>query len=168
MCACMPFFPSIVSYSPILQICMHSIHSLGSWTIGSSHYTFATNGRKRYQQYVSRDGSVEGGLELHGRETSTNAILPESPRKTPRMELGAFEVYERPRSSYVTQNCLIRLWGHGVRIYFACCSDQYCSLQQVGGVRVQWIGSSWWGLPRVESWAWYLPCWAYMWKKRRR
>lgn len=95
----MPFFPAVVSNSPTLQRYIHSVASLGSvWTSGSSHSGSATGGRKSYQKHVSHDGSLEDGLELHGGEESAKKVLPESPKKTPRMEPGAFEGNERPSS----------------------------------------------------------------------
>lgn len=100
MCACMPFFPAIVSNSPTLQKCIHSVQYLGSWTLKSSRYSSTAGSRRNYQKHVSRDGSVEDGLELQGRETFTSVTLPESPKKTPRMELRAFQGNERPESSW--------------------------------------------------------------------
>ena len=97
MCTCMPFFPVIVSNSPTIQRYIHSVASLGSgWSFRSSHNGSITGGRKSYRKHVSRDGSVEDGLELYGRDEFTNKALPESPKKTPRMEPGAFEGNVRP------------------------------------------------------------------------
>ena len=102
MCTCMPFFPAIVKNSPTLQTCIHSVASLGSiWTLTSGRHGSTTDGKRTYQKHVSSNGSIEDGLELQGRERFTEVVLqPESPRKTPRMELGAFEGDERPKSSY--------------------------------------------------------------------
>ena len=99
MCACMPFFPTIVNNTPALKTLVHSVHSLGS-TLRSSRHSSDPDSRRSYQKHVSRDGSVEDGLELNGNAMSAEAGLPESPRKTPRMELGAFEEIERPKSTF--------------------------------------------------------------------
>ena len=99
MCTCMPFFPAIVNNSPILSKCIHSIASLGSiLTLRSGHHS-STSDRRSYQKHVSRDGSVEEGLEFHEREAFTNVALPESPKKTPRMETGGFERDERAQAN---------------------------------------------------------------------
>ncbi|CAD6589426.1 MAG: hypothetical protein ASARMPRED_004042 [Alectoria sarmentosa] len=90
MCACMPFFPAIVKNSPTLQKCIHSVQSLGSWTLRSSRHTSAMDVRRSYQKQYSREGSLEAGLELEKSENFTEVALPESPKKTPRMEPGAF------------------------------------------------------------------------------
>lgn len=87
MCACMPSFPAIVKNSPTLQRCIHSVQNLGSWTLNPSRPSSTADTRRSNQKRFSLDGSVEDSLELHGRETSTEAVLPESPKKTPRMEL---------------------------------------------------------------------------------
>ena len=92
----MPFFPTIVNNTPALKTLVHSVHSLGS-TLRSSRHSSDPDSRRSYQKHVSRDGSVEDGLELNG---NAEAVLPESPRKTPRMELGAFEEIERPKSTF--------------------------------------------------------------------
>ena len=98
MCTCMPFFPAIVNNSPILSKCIHSIVSLGStMTLKSGHHS-STSDRRSYQKHVSRDGSVEEGLEFHEREAFTNLALPESPKKTPRTETGTFERDERAQA----------------------------------------------------------------------
>ena len=95
MCTCMPFFPSIVNNSPILSKCIHSIASLGSRLTLRSIQSGSTSDRKSYQKHVSRDGSVEDGLEFQEREAFTDVALPESPKKTPRTETGAYERDER-------------------------------------------------------------------------
>ena len=98
MCTCMPFFPAIVNNSPILSKCIHSIASLGSRiTLRSSHHS-STSDRRSYQKHISRDGSVEEGLEFHEREAFTDVALPESPKKTPRTETGGFERDERAKA----------------------------------------------------------------------
>ena len=97
----MPFFPAIVKESETLQSCIHSIASLGStWPLRSSRVDSATDGRRNYQKHVSRDGSVEDGMELNKTEIHSEVVLPESPKKTPRMELGAFEEDGSLRASY--------------------------------------------------------------------
>ena len=96
MCTCMPFFPAIVNASPTLSKCIHSVASLGSkLTLRSS----SSSSRRSYQKHISRDGSVEEGLEFHEREAFTDVALPESPKKTPRMETGAFERDERAKAN---------------------------------------------------------------------
>lgn len=101
MCTCMPFFPVIVKNSPALEKCIHSVASLGSlWTLRSGGINSATEGRKSYQKHISRDGSIEDGLELHNREAVTDVGVPESPRKTPRMEVDSFKGDERPKAPY--------------------------------------------------------------------
>ena len=101
MCTCMPFFPVIVKNSPALQKCIHSVASLGSiWTLRSGRDNSATDGRKSYQKHISRDGSIEDGLELRNREAGTDVASPESPRKTPRMEVEPFKGDERPKAAY--------------------------------------------------------------------
>lgn len=100
MCACMPFFSNIVKNSPTLQKYFHAVYSLASRALKSSHHGSATDGTRNYQKHVSLDASIEDGLELHRREATTQAVTPESPRKTPRMEPGAFEGDDRLRFSY--------------------------------------------------------------------
>ena len=46
--------------------------------------------RRSYQKQYSREGSLEAGLELEKSENFTEVALAESPKKTPRMEPGAF------------------------------------------------------------------------------
>ena len=99
MCACMPFFPTIVNNTPALKSLVHSVQSLGS-TLRSSRHSSDPDARRSYQKQVSRDNSVEDGMELHGNAISTEAALPESPKKTPRTEKGAFEEIERPKPTW--------------------------------------------------------------------
>ena len=95
MCTCMPFFPAIVNNSPFLSKCIHSVASLGSrLTLKSSHHSSSSDHRS-YQKHVSHDGYVEEGFEFQEREAFTDVALPESPKKTPRTETGAFERDER-------------------------------------------------------------------------
>ena len=98
----MPFFPTIVNNTPALKSLVHSVQSLGS-TLRSSRHSSDPDDRRSYQKQVSRDNSVEDGLELHGNAISTEAVLPESPKKTPRTELGAFEEIERPNPTWTKQ-----------------------------------------------------------------
>ena len=100
MCSCMPFFPSIVTNSPSLQKCIHSVQFLGSRTPKLSRHSAATDERRIYIKQASRDEFVEDGVQLHGRELSTENARPESPKETPRMEVGAFEGDERAMSSW--------------------------------------------------------------------
>lgn len=97
----MPFFPAIVQSSPALQKCFNSVYSLGLRALGSTRHGPAMEGARNYQKHVSPDGSVEDALELHGREVPAQAVLPESPRKIPRMESRALENHDRLRSSYL-------------------------------------------------------------------
>ena len=99
MCACMPFFPTIVNNTPALKMLAHSVHSLGL-TLRSSRHSSDPDTRRSYQKQVSRDNSVEDGLELNGNAIPTEAALPESPKKTPRTEQGAFGKIERPKSTW--------------------------------------------------------------------
>ena len=101
MCACMPFFPTIVNNTPALKSLAHSVQSLGS-TLRSSRHSSDTDARRSYQKQVSRDNSVEDGLELNGNATPTEPVLPESPKKTPRTEMGAFGEAERPKAAWTT------------------------------------------------------------------
>ena len=89
MCTCMPFFPAIVNNSPLLSKCVHSIASLGSRLSLRSGHHGSSSDRRTYQKHVSRDGSVEDGLEFQQREAFSDVALPESPRKTARRETGA-------------------------------------------------------------------------------
>ena len=101
MCTCMPFFPAIVNNSPTIQRYVHSAASFGSvWTFRSSRHGSIMDGTKNYQKHVSRDGSVEDGLELHGRDGFTDVALPESPKKAPGTGLGAFEGCEGSKPPY--------------------------------------------------------------------
>ena len=95
----MPFFPTIVNNTPALKTLVHSVQSLGS-TLRSSHHSSDTDTRRSYQKQVSRDNSVEDGLELNGNAIPTEAVVPESPKKTPRTEVGAFEEIERPKATW--------------------------------------------------------------------
>ena len=100
MCSCMPFFPAIVNNSPSLQKFIHSVASVGSvWTLRPGSHGTTTDAGINYQKHLSPDGSVEDGLELHGRETFTVVALPDSPKKTPRTESVTSPADERPKSS---------------------------------------------------------------------
>ena len=99
MCACMPFFPTIVNNTPALKTLASSVQSLGS-TLRSSRHSSDPDSRRSYQKQVSRDNSVEDGLELNGNALPTQAALPESPKKTPRTEQGASGGIERPKPTW--------------------------------------------------------------------
>ena len=98
MCTCMPFFPAIVNNSLFLSKCIHSIASLGSiFTLRSGRHGSSSD-RRSYQKHVSRDGSVEEGLEFNEREASfADGAVPESPKKPPRAKTGGFGRDEREK-----------------------------------------------------------------------
>ena len=98
----MPFFPTIANNTPALKSLVHSVQSLGS-NLRSSLHSSDSDARRSYQKQVSRDNSVEDGLELPGNAISTEAVLPESPKKTPRTETGAFQEMERPKPTWTKQ-----------------------------------------------------------------
>ena len=100
MCSCMPFFSALVNNSRSLQKLIHSVASVGSvWTLRCGRYGSTTDAGRNYQKHLSPDGSIEDGLELHGRETFTVVALPDSREKTPRTESVASPADEMPESS---------------------------------------------------------------------
>ena len=58
-----------------------------------------TDAGSNCEKHLSPDGSVEDGLELHGRGTFTVLALLDSPKQTPRTASVAFPADERSKSS---------------------------------------------------------------------
>ena len=94
----MPFFPTIANNSSIIRNLVRSFHNLQSWALRSRHHGSVPGGSRGHSKHPSQNSSLEDDLELNGRGASAEGTLPESPKKTPRMESTPFESEEMTKS----------------------------------------------------------------------